>query len=142
MFHVFLVLPLFIFAFFMLATMISAIVILVASAVGGASVALLVKNKDAKRLLFVGISIIAFIAGLFLVPFILIYSNLSGNLFLPLEICLLICIAVLSFLGIRFTNTIEVKAGKTILKGIFFVVLFLAVVGAISMPIIVSFFSV
>lgn len=142
MFHVFLVLPIFIIAFFVIATIISAIVILVASAVGGATVALFVKNKAAKRLLFVSISIIAFIAGIFLVPFILMYGELSPSLFLPLEICLLIFIAILSFLGSRFVNVIEIKAGKSILKGIFFVVLFLAVVAAISLPIIANFFSV
>lgn len=142
MFHVFLVLPIFIIAFFVIATVISAIVVLVASAVGGATVALLVKNQEVKKLLFVGISIIAFIAGVFLVPFVLMYNNLPTSLFLPLEIGLLICIAVLAFLGTRLVERSEIKAGKTILKGLFFVVLFLAVVAAISLPLIVLFFSV
>jgi len=136
MFHVMLVLPALIIAFFVIAIAALAIVTLVASAVGGASVAVFIKSKTAKRLLFVGISIFAFIAGAILLPFILVYFKLSADIFLPAIIAVFVCIAILSFLGIRFSNAVNTKAGKTALKVVFSIVLFIAVVLAISMPII------
>lgn len=119
MFHVVLVLPLLIMlgiiASILLFVVIFAALTIVVSIVGGASAALFIKNKMAKKLLILGCCIFSFASLACLLPFIALYFGLS-ELFLTLAAAFtLLCVALFSFLGIRTAKAIQNKIGRTTL---------------------------
>lgn len=114
-------------------------VIVVASLIGGASSALFVKNKSARRLLLVGFAIISFVGLVPLLPFIMGYLSVSLNYIVAAIMMVTVCVTGLSVAGIRFSNAIRNKAGRVILKVLFWIVLVLAVLVTIVTPLISNY---
>ena len=136
MFHVMLVLPFLVLGGFFVSILLFGIFALIASVVGGASSALFIKSKTPRRLLFIGSSILSFVALLFIIPFIAIYAQLQPPFFTLAIIITSICIAVLSAVGIRFSTAVVNKIGRTVLFVVFGLVFVLAVAIAIFVPVV------
>ena len=104
------------------------IVLLVASIFGGASVALLIKDKTVKRLLFIGCSILLLIALICLSPFATLIEISIGPFIPIIVITLFALILVLAIAGIRISKHIGNKIGKIVARILFIIVC----IGAIS----------
>lgn len=103
------------------------IIAIVAACIGGTSVALLIKNRTTKKLLLVGFCILFLIGLLCLTPFITTFANLPAMFFTVTSIFIYICIVLLTIAGIKFSNSISSKIGKTILIVIFCSILIIAI---------------
>lgn len=138
MFHVMLVLPALILLVIIMSIILFGLLAFIASLVGGASVAYLVKNKSAKRLLFVGFSILSFIGLLPMLPVIMAVMSVSLSYITAVIVMMLICIGILSITGIIFSRALNNKYGKILLAVIFCIILVSAIFFAILAPIISS----
>ena len=109
------------------------ITVLLVSIFGGASAALIVKDKTIKRLLFIGFSIMFLSASTFLLPF------LGANIEFPAiyypMICALIFIltGILIFAGFKTANSIIHKIGRIV------AIIAFSILCVFSIPIIILF---
>ena len=136
MFHVMLVLPALIVAAIAISILLFGIFILIASALSGASAALLIKNKAVKQLLLIGCGILTFGGILCVFPFVAIYAGIPELAITAGVVAALICMAVLAALGIKFASMIKKKVGKIILMVVFTIVAIAAASVAVFIPII------
>ena len=136
MFHVMLVLPLLLIAAVVIAIVLFGIFVIIASIVGGATTAALVKNKTAKKLMFIGLCIVSLIGMACVAPFAAIYAELSGLAITLAMSGAFVCIAVLSIIGIKFSGDIQNNIGKKVLKVIFILVMITALIFAIFVPVV------
>lgn len=135
MFHVVLVLPIFIMLGVFISIILFSIFMFVLSIVGGASTALLVKNKTYKKLLFTGLCIVSFIGLVSSLPIIALYAGLSAQFLMQATVAAFVCIAILGVAGIRFAAAIENKIVKTVLVVVFGLVCAAAVSLAVLFPV-------
>jgi hypothetical protein len=132
-----LVIPALIILAILLSFIMFGIFIAIAGIIGGASAALLVKNKTFKRLLFIGFCIVSFAGFLCVIPFVMLYVNFSAAPITAIMVLACVFIVVLAILGIKFTNGIQNKIGKSVI-----IILFsLALAIALSLGIIISAIS-
>lgn len=103
------------------------VVAIVSAMVGGTTVAVLVKNKTAKKLLFIGVFTLFLIGTLCIAPIIIAYLSLPAVFIAIASIFTCLCIMVLSIAGIKLSLTINNKIGKTILIILFCIILVAAV---------------
>ena len=111
--------------------LLSGIALAVISVFGGTSAALLVKNRTVRRLLFLGCGILLLVAALCLAPFVGVYAGLTADIFQIASIIMLSLIGILSFVGVRTSNSITNKIGKIISIIIFSVMCVIAITLAI-----------
>jgi len=141
MFHVLLVLPLLILAVMAFSVLLFGILALIVSAMGGASAALLIKGKTAKRLLVIGFSILTFGGIICILPFIAMYMQIPELSLTILTIAAFLCIGILAVVGIKSSAIIQNKLGKTVLTVIFYIILVAAASIAVFIPIVRYFFA-
>lgn len=103
------------------------VVSILAGVLGGASVALLVKDTKGKQLLLIGFGIVLLVGVLCLLPLVGLLVNTSITLFPMLDDILLVFIGVLACWGIKTASTVQNKTAKTILLFIFGAVAVIAV---------------
>ena len=128
MFHVMLILIPLIFIVILGSIVLFGVVSIIASVVGSASVALFVKDKTTKYLLFVGCSIVLFVGSLCVLPLVTVSLKVEYHLFLIICMIILIIIGLLALLGIRLTIVLKNKMLRTILSSVFIIVIILALV--------------
>lgn len=98
----------------------------IAGLIGGTTAALLVKEHNCKRLLFIGFCILSFIGLLCLIPFIIAFAGLPATFFSISSVFIYICIALLTIIGIRLAKALKNKVAKTALIILFCAVLIIA----------------
>ena len=128
MFHVMLILIPLIFIVILGSIVLFGVVSIIASVVGSASVALFVKDKTTKYLLFVGCSIVLFVGSLCVLPLVTAALKVEYHLFLIICMIILIIIGLLALLGVRLTIALKNKMLRTILSSVFIIVIILALV--------------
>ena len=128
MFHVMLILIPLIFIVILGSIVLFGVVSIIASVVGSASVALFVKDKTTKYLLFVGCSIVLFVGSLCVLPLVTVSLKVEYHLFLIISMIILIIIGLLAVLGVRLTIVLKNKMLRTILSSVFIIVIILALV--------------
>ena len=136
MFYVMLVLPALLIAAVVIAIVLFGIFVIIASIVGGATTAALVKNKTAKKLMFIGLCIVSFIGMACVAPVVVIYAELSGLALTLAMSGIFVCIGVLAIIGMRLSNGVENNIGKKVLKIVFILVLITAAILAIFVPVV------
>ena len=141
MFHVMLVLPVLLILAFIIAAILTGIFIIVLSAVGGTSFALLIKNKNIRKLIFIGASILALVGLACLLPVITMFGELSSSFLFFAIMGSVICIGILSIVGMRFSRSIQNKIGKTVSTILFILTLVAAISVAIAIPVIRVLFT-
>ena len=134
MFHVMLVLPALILFFVIVAALLSLLVVGVLAvgvgAFGGASAALFVENKAAKRLLLIGFGMLVIIGAACSLPLVAMFAGLPEVFFPFVIVVLFIGVGVMASFGIRFSAKIHNKVGKVVLLVVFSI--FLAASAAIA----------
>ena len=135
-----LIIPALILSAIIISLLLFSILMIVVSALGGASTALFIKNKTARKLLFVGFCILSFIGLLFLIPFVSIYAQLPELFYTLATVVAFVCIGILSVAGFRYSTTIQNKIGKTVLSVVFGFILVIAVSFTIFIPVLRGFF--
>jgi len=88
--------------------------LLLVSIFGGASAALIIKDKIIKRLLFMGFSIMFLAASTFLLPFVSKYIELPVTYYPAIYTLILILTGILAIAGIRAANSIANKIGRIV----------------------------
>ena len=136
MFHVLIVLPILILLVILISILLFGLLTFIISLVGGTSVAFLVKNTLSRRLLLTGFSILSFIGLLPILPFVMAKMNASLNYISIAVVLMMICIGVLSVVGIKFSSTIKNKFGKISLIVIFCITTIIALFFIVLAPII------
>ncbi len=109
----------------------------IAGIIGGASVAVYIKNKRVKQLLLIGFCILLFIGSLCLISTLGLFLGLTAELFSILFYIILAFIIILAIAGIIISISINNKIGMTILIFIFATVCAIAllfVVLGIALP--------
>ncbi|GCF93098.1 hypothetical protein NRIC_09890 [Enterococcus florum] len=115
MFHLMLILLPLLFLVMILSILLFGATMLLISLFGGAATVLWIKNRTAKRLLFIGFAIVSLIGGMCLFPFVGIYANLTMPLFRTITGILLSLIVFLAMGGIKISMTVQNKTGRTFL---------------------------
>ena len=126
MFHLMLVgLPFIILALLAIAIgmFIFSVIAIVAAAVGGTAVAVTIKNKTAKKLLFIGFLILFLLGVLSLAPIITPLVGLTSTVLLTITVLVLVGIFVLTIYGIKISCIINNRIGKTLLTIAFSIIL-------------------
>ena len=141
MFHMMFALPVLFILAFIIAAVLFGIFMIVLSAVGGASSALLIKNKNVKKLIFIGACILTLVGLVCLLPVVTIFANLPSSFFFFATLGSFICIGVLSLVGIGFSRSLQNKIGKTVLTILFILILIAAISLAIFVPVIRGLFT-
>ena len=136
MFHVMLVFPVLVIMAMAVSALLFGIFALIAGALGGASAALFVKNKAVKRLLFVGLSILTFVGLICALPVVAVYAQFSEPALTFSAVAAVLCIGILSGIGMKFSAAIKNRAVKTILMVIFGLLLAAALSVAIFIPVV------
>ncbi len=139
MFHLMLGLPVLVILVIVISILLFGLFALIASLVGGASTAALVKNKLSRRLLLTGFAILSLTGLLPLLPFIMAYISVPFNYVTAAVMVMLISVAVLAVVGIRFSRAIKNKLGKTALTILFCIILIFAIFLTVLAPIIGNF---
>ncbi len=138
MFHLMLALPAIIVLAIVASLILFSIVAITSAFIGGTTVALLVKNATAKKLLFIGFCILFLTGFLFVSPFIIGLLNLPATAFTIVSVCIYICIMILTIAGIKTSSSsVSNKIGKLILIVVFCIIL----IAAISLMIITALTS-
>ena len=131
MFHLMLVLPILICVVIMFSVFLFGVSILIAGIIGGASTALLIKDKVVKRLIFIGCGIVSFVGLICALPIVSAYTQMPEYLSLTVAmVAALLCIAILSVLGVKFSAAIQNEGGRAFLKITFWLILIAAVCSA------------
>ena len=141
MFHVMLVFPIFIALAVLISFLLFGIFMIVLSAVGGASSALLIKNKAVKRISFIGSSILTLVGLVCLLPIVTMYAQLPGNFLAFATVGSFICIGILAIAGIKLSMNIQNRIGKSILVVIFCLILVAATSLAVFIPVLGRLFT-
>lgn len=119
MFHVVLILfPLILLAI-VASLILFGIITVVLSLIGGATTAMVIKNKTAKHLLMVSFLILFLIGIQCLFPFVGAYFSLEIGLFPIISMSLFVLIGLLSVGGIKLSTAVPHKTGKKVLIGLF-----------------------
>ena len=103
------------------------ITLAVVSIFGGASAAVLIKDKTIRRLLLIGSLIILLVAAICLSPFVVAIFNTSLDLYIT-NISLLAVILILTIIGIRISKDLNNKIGKTVSTVVFYIACAFAVI--------------
>ena len=108
----------------------------VAGVVGGASAALLFKNKTIKYLILIGVCILLFIGALILIPIIGLLSSAPAGFSYIAGIAIPALIGLLSVAGMRVANSITNNIGRMALIISFGMICVVAVSFAVIIPLI------
>lgn len=141
MFHVMLALPVLIVIAIIVFVILFGIVAIVSAFIGGTTVAILIKNKTIKKLLFISFCILFLIGFLCLTPVITTYLNLTSTFFVIFLAFVFICIAMLAIAGIKLSNSINNKIGKTLLLIVYCIILIAAISLTIFIFLVSCFFK-
>ena len=112
---------------------------LIASAIGGAAAAKLVKDKMTKRLVLVGFGILSFAGLVCLFPFVALALQIPEIYYVIASMTALVCIMILCIIGIKFSRAIQSQIPRTIVLVLFGFVLASAASIAIFIPIVRHF---
>lgn len=115
MFHVMLVLPVLLIAVAVASVILFGITAIVAACIGGTSVAILMKNTLAKKLLFIGFGILFGVGLLCISPIVSFYLELTAIALSVLSGVVYLCMMLLAIWGIRVSCAVKNKVGKTLL---------------------------
>ena len=86
----------------------------IVSIFGGASAALIVKDKIIKRLLFMGFSMMFLTASTPFVPFVGMYTDMPLNFYPIIYIVIFVLVGILAIVGLKTANSIDRKIGRII----------------------------
>lgn len=126
MFHVVLILiPLMILCGIIIPIILFGISSLLISIFGGTASAILIKNKKARSLLFIGFAILSLIGVLCLFPFIGIYTPLPLSYYPIIMKVLIGLMGAFSILGIVNTLSLQNKVVKRVIVTLFGIIIFL-----------------
>ena len=100
---------------------------IVISIFGGTAAALLIKNKKARSLCFIGFIILSMIGAIILFPFISMYTNIPFDYYPLFCNILFVSMGILSTIGIFLSRSIQNKMVRALTTAVFITVIIIVV---------------
>lgn len=127
MFHLMLILLPLIFMVIIIPIILFGLFSIIVSVFGGTAAAILIKNKKARSLCFIGFTILSMIGAIILFPFISMYTNIPFDYYPLFFNILFVSMGILSTVGIFLSHSIQNKVVRALTTALFITVIIIVV---------------